>query len=195
MKKGLACKTLTQIFNFNKGHNFIKFIQVLSITWLSDTPENMVTIHQINSFFVYMWINQLQPSFVTLSKRFPGRTPYIIEEILLTFKIIHRKCGVMHYARKNSLCEDGDRPFYHNQARLKLGFNIRYFHSHTRSKYLKWSNQTVAVHPLHIYKEFTPIVTYPMQSGPDVQPFLGKQILWSFKAILWVVTERDMCIW
>ena len=102
-------------------------------------------------------------------------TIYHWKEVLLTFKIIHRKCGVMHYARKNSLCEDGDRPFYHNPARLKMGFHILYFHFHTRSTYLKWSNQTVPVHPLHIYKEFTPIVTYPMQSGPDVQPFLGKQ--------------------
>ena len=70
---------------------------------------------------------------------------------------------------------DADHPFYHNPARLKLGFHIFYFHFHTRSKYLKWSNQTVLVHPLHIYIEFTPIVTYPMQSGPDVQTFLGKQ--------------------
>ena len=81
----------------------------------------------------------------------------------------------MYYARKNSLCDDGDRPFYHNPARLKMGLPILYFHFHTRSKYLKWSNQTVPVHPPHIYKKFTPIVTYPMQSGPDAQPFLGKQ--------------------
>ena len=70
---------VTLMFNVTHGNGFINNI-FLAINLDSVDKVINVTIHQINSFFVSIQINQLKPSFVTLSKRFPGRTPHIIEK-------------------------------------------------------------------------------------------------------------------
>ena len=107
-----------------------------------------------------MFINKFPPSIVSLSLILTRSTPYIIEKSNLT--AIKKIWGVMYYARKKSLHEDGSRHFalYRYRVGSKLVFLKLYFLYQRRSKYRKWYNKTVPVHPIWYLQSNSPSASF-----------------------------------
>ena len=83
----------------------------------------------------------------------------------------------MYYARHKSSGENGYHHLRPIRTLTKQIFRILYFHFQTRSNYLKWSNQSFPVDPLHIDNESKLNIIYAMHSGDGIHSFQRKQCI------------------